>query len=163
MVVTQGVSKVYRTVIKPANDNERFLIKANTLTVSGPSVETFQLTFSLALCCSPPTPPPATAGIFSSLMDGAMSEFQLWRLKQLVRKLESDSDRAAFHYSIYHSILQGDIMPPDLAVLFDLGDCLSAVSFRLQYRQYGQLLCLRFHFSSIKVALSETPLCLFKT
>lgn len=141
---------------------ERFLIKANTLTISGPSAETFQLTFSLALCYSPLPPPtasapPATAGIFSSLMDGAMSEFQLGRLKRLVRKLESDSDGAAFHYSIYHSILHGDIMPPHLAVLFDLGDCLSAPSFWLQYRQYGQLLCFGFYFPSIKVALSETP------
>lgn len=104
---------------------ERFLIKADTLTVSGPSAETFQLTFSLALCYSPLPPPTAsaTAGIFSSLMDGAMSEFQLRRLKRLVRKLESDSDGAAFHYSIYHGILHGAIMPPHLAVLFDLADC----------------------------------------
>lgn len=106
---------------------ERFLIKADTLT--GQVLRLSDLLSALpSVVVSPPhrlspPPPPATAGIFSSLMDGTMSEFQLWRLKRLVRKLGSDSDRAAFHYSIYHSILHGAIMPPHLAVLFDLGDC----------------------------------------
>lgn len=82
-----------------------------------------ELTFSPptpSFCCSPtPSTPPAT-GIFSPLMDGAMSEFQLRKLKRLVLKPENDSDKAAFYYSIYHSILHGDILPPHLTVLFDL-------------------------------------------
>lgn len=77
------------------------------------------LTFSLALyvvAClprtAPPPPHPAThptpmhaAGICSQLMDGAMSDFQLWKLKRLVGEPRSDSDKAAFHYSIYHHVL----------------------------------------------------------
>lgn len=53
-------------------------------------------------------------------MDGAMSEFQPWKLKRLVLKAEKDSDKAEFYYSIYHSILHGDILPLHLTFLFDL-------------------------------------------
>lgn len=35
-------------------------------------------------------------------MDAGINEFQLWKLKHLVLKLENNSDEAAFYYSIFH-------------------------------------------------------------
>lgn len=84
-----------------------------------------ELTFCLNLCYGTVRPlvilplPPVT-DIFSSLMDGAMNECQLGKLKRLILKPENDSDKAAFYYSIYHSILHCDILPLNLTFLLDV-------------------------------------------
>lgn len=75
-----------------------------------------ELTLSPTFCCGALTPPwgfaftPPATGIFSSLMDGAMSDIQLQKLESLVCQPGNDSDKAGFYYSIYHGILHGDIL-----------------------------------------------------
>lgn len=46
------------------------------------------------------------AGICSQLMDGAVSDFQLRKLKRLAGEPRGYSDKAACHYSIYHHVLR---------------------------------------------------------
>lgn len=89
-----------------------FSINASVWAVTQPDAEIsgFRNLLSVPGNNPNPAPPPAT-GIFSPLMDGAVSEFQLRKLKRLRLKPDDDSDKGVFYYGIHHSVLHGYILP----------------------------------------------------